>query len=75
VLRNKRVFWMSDPKARRNTGWPQSAVWKHEHKGRTVFVEIEPFAKLPRWTSTHTAAEAERLAAFVGGDLRLTIKK
>lgn len=52
-----------------------AGVWKHEHTGRTLSVEIEPFAKLPRWTHTHIAAEAERLAAFVGGDLKLTIQR
>src|SRR5258708_3378801 len=52
-----------------------AGVWKHQHKGRTVSVEIEPFAKLPRWTGPHIAAEAERLAAFLGGDLKLTIQR
>lgn len=51
-----------------------AGVWKHETKGRTVSVEISPFDKLPRWTRTHIAAEAERLAAFVGGELKLTIE-
>ena len=50
-----------------------AGIWKHEHKGRTVSVEISPFAKLPRWTRTQIDAEAERLAAFVGGDLKLKI--
>jgi hypothetical protein len=52
-----------------------AGVWKHEHKRRTVSVEIEPFAKLPRWTRTNIAAEAERLAAFLGADLELRIQR
>jgi hypothetical protein len=40
-----------------------------------VTVEIEPFAELPRWTRAHIATEAARLAAFVGGDLQLTIRR
>ncbi|MDB6042107.1 MAG: hypothetical protein JWM63_658 [Gammaproteobacteria bacterium] len=51
-----------------------AGVWKHEHNGRRVSVEIEPFAKLPRWTRTHIAAEAERLASFLDGDLALKIQ-
>jgi hypothetical protein len=50
-----------------------AGVWSYEQNDRTVRVEIEPFAKLPRWTRPLMAAEAERLAAFLGGDLRLTI--
>jgi hypothetical protein len=88
VCASRRVPALSDPKYRqriyRLQGWVSpvllvnghmAAVWKHEHKGRIVSVEIEPFAKLPRWTRTHIAAEAERLAAFVGGDLKLTIQR
>jgi hypothetical protein len=51
-----------------------AGVWKHEHNGRRVSVEIEPFAKLPRWTRTHIAAEAERLASFLDGDRALKIQ-
>jgi hypothetical protein len=50
-----------------------AGVWKHERQGKMLSVQIEPFAKLPRWTRTHIAAEAERLAGFLGGDLKLTI--
>lgn len=52
-----------------------AGVWKHEHKGRMVAVEIEPFGKLPRWTGTQVEAEAERLAALLGGDLKLAIQR
>jgi Winged helix DNA-binding domain len=51
-----------------------AGIWKHELKGRTVLVEIEPFGKLPRWTRTHIAAESERLSEFLGGDLKLKIQ-
>ncbi len=88
VCASRRVPALLDPKYRqriyRLQGWVSpvllvnghmAGVWKHEHKGRTVSVEIEPFAKLPRRTRTHIAAEAERLAAFLGGDLKLTIQQ
>jgi hypothetical protein len=88
VCASRRVPALLDPKYRqriyRLQGWVSpvllvnghmAGVWKHEHKRRTVSVEIEPFAKLPRWTRTHIAAEAERLAAFVGGDLKLTFQR
>jgi Winged helix DNA-binding domain len=88
VCASRRAPALLDPKHRqriyRLQGWVSpvllvnghmAGVWKHEHKGRTVSVEIEPFAKLPRWTGTHIEAEAERLAAFLGGDLKLTIQR
>jgi uncharacterized protein YcaQ len=52
-----------------------AGVWKHERKGPTLSVEVEPFAKLPRWTRPHIEAEAERLAAFVGGELKLSMAR
>jgi Winged helix DNA-binding domain len=88
VCASRRVPALLNPKYRqriyRLQGWVSpvllvnghmAGVWKHEHKGRTVSVEIEPFAKLARWTRTHIAAEAERLASFVGGDLKLKIER
>jgi hypothetical protein len=51
-----------------------AGVWKYEQKADSVAVEIEPFAKLPRWTRTHIAAEAERLASFLGSALQLTLR-
>ena len=88
VCASRRVPALMDPEYRqriyRLQGWVSpvllvnghmAGVWKHEHKGRIVSVEIEPFAKLPRGTRTHIAAEAERLAAFLGGDLKLTIHR
>ena len=72
------------PRIYRQQGWVSpvllvngrmAGVWKHEHDGRKVSVEIEPFAKLQRWTRTHIAAEAERLASFLDGDLALKIQQ
>lgn len=86
VCASRRVPALLDPKYRRRIyrlqGWVSPAllvngriagVWKHERKGRTLSVVIVPFATLPRWTRAHIGAEAERLAAFLGGDLKLTI--
>jgi hypothetical protein len=48
-------------------------VWKHAHRGRRLAIELEPFAKLPRWTREPLQAEAERLATFLGArELTLT---
>jgi hypothetical protein len=44
-------------------------VWKHERKGRRLRVEIERFGRLPAWARAQLEDEAERLAAFVGGEL------
>ena len=46
-------------------------VWRHEARGRAVEVRIEPFTKVPAWARRAAEAEAERLAAFLGGELRL----
>lgn len=87
VCASRRVPALLDPAHRqqiyRLQGWvspvllvngKMAGVWKHERKGRTLSVEISPFAKLPRWTRPHIAQEAERLAAFLGGDLKQTIQ-
>jgi hypothetical protein len=47
-------------------------IWRHQLKGRRVEVTIEPFGKPPVWVRREAAGEAERLAAFLGCDLRLT---
>jgi uncharacterized protein YcaQ len=47
-------------------------VWKHERKGKRLAVAIEPFGKLPKWARAQAEAEAERLAAFLGGDLEVS---
>ena len=48
-----------------------AGVWSHERKGRRVAVEIEPFGRLPPKARKAAGAEAERLAAFLGGPLEL----
>jgi hypothetical protein len=48
-------------------------VWRHERKGRRLVVEIEPFARrVPTRVRTEAEAEAERLAAFLSGELELS---
>ncbi|HEY1337657.1 MAG TPA: winged helix DNA-binding domain-containing protein [Bryobacteraceae bacterium] len=49
-------------------------VWRHEIKGSRVEVAVEPFVKTPAWVRRAAAEEAERLAAFIGGTLKLTWK-
>jgi len=46
-------------------------VWRHEVKGRTLRVSIEPFGKLTARTRQAAAHEAERLAAHLGATLDL----
>jgi len=46
-------------------------VWRHELRGSRVEVSIEPFARLPKWARILAEQEAERLAAFFGGVLKL----
>jgi hypothetical protein len=47
-------------------------IWSHERAGRRIAVTVEPFTKQPAWVRKGVAAEAERLAAFLGGSLELT---
>jgi uncharacterized protein YcaQ len=88
ICASRRVPALLDPQFRqriyRLQGWvspvllvngKMAGIWKHERKGRTLLIEISPFAKLPSWTRPHIAEEAERLAAFLGGDLKLTIQR
>jgi hypothetical protein len=49
-------------------------VWRHEIKGSRVEVSIQPFRRVAPWVRSGAAEEAERLASFLGGDLRLTWK-
>jgi hypothetical protein len=49
-------------------------VWRHEVKGSQIEVVIESFVKLPVWVKRAAASEAERLAEFLGGKLRLSWK-
>jgi len=46
-------------------------VWRHEIKGSSVELQIEPFVKPPVWARRAAAQEAERLAAFLGATLHL----
>jgi hypothetical protein len=88
VCASRRVPALLDPKYRqriyRLQGWVSpvllvngrmAGVWKHELKGSTVSVQVEPFDRLPRWTRPYIAAEAERLADFLGGSLELKIQQ
>jgi uncharacterized protein YcaQ len=47
-------------------------VWSHSSKGKRLAVSIEPFRKQPAWVRKGAEAEAERLAAYLGGALELT---
>jgi hypothetical protein len=49
-------------------------TWRHAIKGSRVEVVIEPFVKAPVWVRRAAGQEAERLAAFLGGTLRLAWK-
>lgn len=64
----------------RNQGWispvllvdgRMEGVWRHEHRSRRRVVTLEPFGKLPKRARVELEAEAERLAAFLGGALEL----
>ena len=46
-------------------------VWRHERSGRRLTVTIEPFVAVPAWARRGAAQEAERLAAYLGGNLEL----
>jgi hypothetical protein len=71
--RKKRVY--------RDQGWispvllvngRMDGVWRHERRGRRLEVTVEPFAgKPPGWARAQVEAEAERLATFLGGELKL----
>jgi hypothetical protein len=46
-------------------------VWSHELKSRRLRVVLEPFGRVSADVKAGAEAEAERLAAFIGGELRL----
>jgi hypothetical protein len=88
VCASRRVAAFVDPKYRgriysqQGWVWPVLLVngrmmgtWKYEQNERSVSVEVEPFTALPRWTRAHIEAEAERLATFLDGNLKLTIRR
>lgn len=47
-------------------------VWKHEKKGKRLVVTVEPFATITLKVQKAASAEAERLAAFLGGTLEIS---
>jgi hypothetical protein len=49
-------------------------TWRHELKGNRVEVVVEPFVNAPAWVRRMAGQEAERLAEFLGGQLKLTWK-
>jgi hypothetical protein len=53
-------------------GGRMEGTWRQEAKGRRLLVTIEPFTgPPPAWARRAAEAEAERLAAFTGGELEL----
>jgi hypothetical protein len=48
-------------------------VWRHERKGRRLLVTVEPFGTPSRAARAGIEEEAERLAAFLGGELQLGV--
>jgi len=48
-----------------------AGIWRHERKGSRLSVEVEPFGRLAKSRRAEVEAEAERLAAFLGGELAL----
>jgi hypothetical protein len=53
-------------------GGRMDGTWRQEAKGRRLLVTIEPFGgPPPAWARRAAEAEAERLAAFTGGELEL----
>ena len=51
-----------------------SGIWKHERKRARVLVTVEPFVTLPGWARKGVEQEAERLAAYLGATLDLTVR-
>src|SRR5579864_3448238 len=49
-------------------------TWRHEIRRSRVEVSIEPFVKPPVWVRRAAGQEAERLASFLGGTLRVDWK-
>jgi Winged helix DNA-binding domain len=50
-------------------------TWRHAIRGSRMEVDIQPFIKAPTWVRRSAAQEAERLAEFLGGTLRLEWKR
>ena len=49
-----------------------AGVWTHERKGGRLVVAIAPFRRVGADVKAGAEAEAERLAAFAGGELALS---
>jgi DNA glycosylase AlkZ-like len=47
-------------------------VWRHERKGGQVTVVVEPFGDVADHVRAGAEAQAQRLAAFLGGELELS---
>lgn len=47
-------------------------VWRHERKGKSIAVAVEPFENPSPKTRKAVATEAEKLAGFLGGRLSLS---
>jgi hypothetical protein len=52
-------------------GGRMDGVWRQEAKRGRLRVTIEPFTRLPAWARRGAEGEAERLAAWTGGQLEL----
>jgi hypothetical protein len=52
-----------------------AGTWSHERRGETLAVEVTPWADPGAAVRDGVAAEAERLATFLGGELHLTIRR
>ena len=52
-----------------------AGVWSHERKGARLEVEVEPFAKLPKWATSQIVDEAERLAEHFSAELSLSVPR
>ena len=50
-------------------------TWRHEIKGSRVEVAVQPFGKVAEWVRRAASEEAERLAEFFGGALKLRWKR
>lgn len=48
-------------------------TWRYKVKGSCVEVVVEPFHELPKWVQRAAGQEAERLAAYLGCNLRFKV--
>ena len=72
------------PRIYRQQGWISAVLlvngrmegtWTHEIKGSRVEVVLEPFVPQSLWVRRAAAREAERLAGFLGGKLKLAWRR